>query len=635
MELTNYNGLWALGFIPVLILIHSLRHRSVPRQTTTLFIWEQVLKQESGSVSLGSWIKNLSMLIQILIIILFSLGLAKPVWFTKKGLPQDHILVLDISASMKTTLESGNRFDHARTAAIGIIESLPHSDRAMILSAGTTPFIEQSFSSDRSALKQVLRKLKASDVPGDMEKAVHLAQSFSVAERMARIHVITDGAGYDLPSLTRSDDRIHPVIVPGPEHQPSRNVGITRFEFRKQKGSASGFEALVRVRNYMTDPAVFKLQIFSDRQSILDQKIGLDAGEHRTLIYRFNNISPSVLKAQVTVRDDFDVDNTVWAVFNYPPKLRVYLVSKGGFFINQILGVYPHLNLTVSESLPASSWDEVVSRNDIVILDRVAPQGPLNGSFLLIDSLPKEIPVTQAGIVDTPKILGWNSLSPIANSLRHTQFKINTAKKVRLDKQVTPVLASDHSPLIYTFHDDRVKAVIMGFDLENSDLPLRVAFPVLIKNMIQWLAPEKQPFAFTSLAAGQPFAMELSPHETRDDSVQVRLPSNRWERFRVSGSRFEFNPTHTVGLYKVKTSGQRTQFSVNLFNENESDITIRRGHQVNHHQDSGTGLIHPVYRKEGMDRKKSAKPIWPLVLAMALILIGFEFMLWLQRIKGR
>ena len=63
----------------------------------------------------------------------------------------------------------------------------------------------------------------------------------------------------------------------------------------------------------------------------------------------------------------------------------------------------------------------------------------------------------------------------------------------------------------------------------ESDLPLRVAFPVLMSNILEWLSPQHGTFMSHQVQAGEPYILELDG-TTRE--VSVRKPSGDWLKSR-------------------------------------------------------------------------------------------------------
>jgi len=64
-----------LAAIPVILLLHSLRYRRRDVQVSTLFLWEQVMREAHGSLGLRRLIQNLPLILQILLVTLITLAL--------------------------------------------------------------------------------------------------------------------------------------------------------------------------------------------------------------------------------------------------------------------------------------------------------------------------------------------------------------------------------------------------------------------------------------------------------------------------------------------------------------------------------------------------------------------------------
>ena len=114
--------LLTLGIIPILIIIHTLKPKPRQVDVTNLFLWNEVLKERSHNLSFERLKRNLPLLLQILIVVLAALALAKPTWTYLTAKKGNMILVIDTSASMKTRSGSGIRFDLARQKALQLIE---------------------------------------------------------------------------------------------------------------------------------------------------------------------------------------------------------------------------------------------------------------------------------------------------------------------------------------------------------------------------------------------------------------------------------------------------------------------------------------------------------------------------------
>jgi Ca-activated chloride channel homolog len=125
-------------------------------------------------------------------------------------------------------------------------------------------------------------------------------------------------------------------------------------------------------------------------------------------------------------------------------------------------------------------------------------------------------------------------------------------------------------PLLWTEANDQA---VFGFALQQSDLPLRVAFPILITNLTGWLLPPA-PVDATIVAPGESVALRPWPTASR---MEVRLPNGEKESFPITpGMNPPYLETKLPGLYAVTqtvgTGVRESRFAVNLFSSLVSDL---------------------------------------------------------------
>jgi Ca-activated chloride channel homolog len=193
-------------------------------------------------------------------------------------------------------------------------------------------------------------------------------------------------------------------------------------------------------------------------------------------------------------------------------------------------------------------------------------------------------------------------------------LQVRRAQVVEIGEGVKPLLYANGSPIVSSFDTGRLRAVHLGFDLLESDLPLRVAFPVLMSNILEWLSPQHGTFMSHQVQAGAPYLIELDGITTE---VSVRKPSGEWLKLPATENPLAFRDTSEVGVYTVKVGKKTQRFAVNLVSREESDI-----------------LPKPIERKidspivAGASTQETAKqPLWPyfVVLAFGLTLVEWYF----------
>jgi len=198
----------------------------------------------------------------------------------------------------------------------------------------------------------------------------------------------------------------------------------------------------------------------------------------------------------------------------------------------------------------------------------------------------------------------------------------------------TEVAAAESGPLIYrgTLSQTGEPMVALAFDVAKSNLPRRVAFPILIANIAGYLAPSPLPSA---LPLGEPLAYR--PHA---DAATVRItpPDNVAVDLAVASGQSSANGvtdqlreiaypgTGVPGLYKVTeldANGKELgggSFIVNAGHQRESDLRAN--------PDLPALLANTNPDTPGK-AKRSTSDLWPSLVLAALAVLLFEWLVTL------
>ena len=565
MQFINPLGFLLLGLIPVLIVIHSLKPKAKRVYTTTLFLWREVIQEESIRFRIRRFINNLPLLLQILIITISALALSQPAIDYKTSQFGNLILVIDTSASMKTKSGNGMRFDQAREKALELVGELSKDSRMAVISAGYTPELITGFVSDQVLLSEKINKLQPSDAPGRLEKALYLAVSFLDPERDDWIFVITDGAGDTFETIKEFHPNLKPIWVDGGE----RNIGITKFVFRQEFYQRSRVEILLEIRNFDDKPVLCPVHLAVDDEVLLDETIGFEAWEKKTLMVPFLGLTTGVAQATLRVSDDFEVDNQAYVVLNQSRETWIQLVTRGNYYLEKLLSIYPNYRVNLVQEIIPGSWEDQIHQNEIIILDRISPPSLGKGNFLLINSFSPDLPITKTGELKRPRVKNWNRKHPLMANLDLSGLNIEYASRIEQGAGVESVVDSTKSGLIAAYQNKDLKAVFVGFDMNRSDLPLRVAFPVLMSNIFNWLNPNSLDFTTSQVQASTGMRLDLRPQTT---AFSIRTPLGEREDIVPGTVPYIYTLTNNIGVYRVVEGHKKYKFAVNLVNEQESDI---------------------------------------------------------------
>ena len=598
--------------IPVLIIIHTLKPKPSQIQVANLFMWQEALKERSSHLSFERLSRNLPLLLQILIVILAALALARPSW-TYLGLKKgDMILVIDTSASMKTRSGSGTRFDQARKKILELIDQRIQGQKILIVEAGAKAIVKDGFLKNSNQARIIVKKLQPSDAAVNLEPALYLALSFVDPAKMDVVYLITDGAGGDLAKLIKNHPDIRPIIISGGEH----NAGITKFEFRQQIDRSDRYEFMLEVKNFSLFPLQSSIRLSIDNVILFDNPVTFEAREKKLLVFPYMGLISGIAKAALEIDDDLTVDNQAYLSLNAAKNVWILLVSKGNYFLEKLLAAYPNFRVNSVKEIIPSSWPKQAARHDIVIVDRMDFPETGKGNFLLIDSYSPSIPVIKTGKVRLPEILNWKRESPLTANVNLSGLIIEESKKLRADKRAQPLIESSQTGLMYSFAEGGLRAVLFGFDFSRSDLPLKVAFPVIMSNIFNWLNPHKLEFSISQTQAGKPFDIYLKP---QTDVFYTRAPQEKWQRREAKVNPYRYRNTHKVGVYTIAENDRQRYFTVNLTNESESDIASTPPENLSDRPAPRLDKAQ-IYRQ----------PLWMPFILIGCGLLMIEWYLWLK-----
>ena len=604
---------WAFAFlalVPLVLLLHSLRLRRRELRISAIYLWEELLRERRSTLGMSKLLRSLLLLLQILGIAALTFGLADPfarLPSTKEG---DIVLVLDASASMRSLSKGEERFAQARAMALDLVEHLHPKSEMAIIYANARPTLKVPFTADRTLLKQTLEGLTATDEPGDLSKAVQLGRSLLGRDRTGEVLVLSDGTDPNVADFSGADRHVQAIQVGG----GGRNVGITKFEVRPRVNRPSDYEILVNVGNFSRQPESFDLVLSLNWKTLRRTPYTFEAGEHRSLIFPYTGPANGVVEAVLDINDDLSADNRAATVLSDRPPVWILLVSRGNYFLENLLAGHANASVNVVNSISPSSFEQQVRGNHVVILDGVEPPPLHFGNFLLINTTAPNLPITVKGAADAPPVVDWDITDPIMRAVQLRDVQVRRAQVVEIGEGVKPLLYANGTPIISSLDAGRLRVVHLGFDLMDSDLPLRVAFPVLISNILEWLSPQQGTFVSHQVQAGEPYMIELDGVTTE---LSVRKPSGDWIKVPVTENPQPFRDTSQAGIYTVRIGKKNQRFAVNLVSREESDIIPKAPEQR-----ATASTVVGASTQETVRR-----PLWPyfVVLAFGLTLVEWYF----------
>jgi Ca-activated chloride channel family protein len=604
-----------LGTLAVpLLLLYFLKVRRRQMRVSSLLLWEAALRDREASTFFQRLQRDPLLILQILALLALTVALARPA-VTVMGQGAKRVaIVMDSSASMKATDVPSSRFGQAQRAALSLLGRLGEGAEVMVIDAGVQPRVVVPFTREHDRVAAALRSLEAHDLPNRLAEGLRTARALVGADPRAEIHVFTDGAHPDAAAAQGNDVRVRWTGV----GRRSHNVGITSLAVRRNYFGNYNSQAFFSVGNFSAEPQTLSLRLTLDDETLTERTLTLDPQVRRAIVVPFSEQRGGVLKLKLDVTDDLDADNVAYAVIPAPRTLSVLLVSPGNLFLEKVLSTDPQVKLEVRKP---DAYQGGMEGFDVVVVDSVSPPKLGNGRFVLVNTVPSDVPLEVLGRLDNPTIMDWDRTHPIMRQIDFAKVTIEDAMRVRPVAAGKTLVEAVGGPLIYALEERDRKALFFGFDLFRTDFPLRVAFPLILSKGLRWLSPVGLDQSSLQLQAGQPI---LLPVEHGVSTATVRTPSGRSVRAQVNRGMASFTETDEVGIYNVVTGRGETKVAVNLMNADESDLTP---------QPLPTFVEGPRPESPPVS---ILRELWPFFVILAVLLFALEgFLYWRRQTGGR
>ncbi|MFQ5801375.1 MAG: VWA domain-containing protein [Candidatus Methylomirabilales bacterium] len=607
MTFANPAALLLLLTIPLVLFLHTVRRHRRREVVPSLLLWG------GGSTPRPSWAflrhlpVDLLLLLQILFLLLLALALARPElsWW-QTGL-QRVALLLDTSASMQATDAFPSRFEAARAEALAILNRLEPGREVLVMEAGVRPVLHQPFTAERERAQAALRRLAPQDGRAAIREALELLSTLAGGAPL-EVHLFTDGA-FDGIVWSPPEGQVFTTHRVGVR---SRNVGITAFRIRRSYYSSSRYELFIGLINTAAEPIRFSLLLFLEGQPLHREEVVLPAQTRRGIVIPILHTGGGVVEARLDLADDLKVDNRASALIPPPRVLKVLLVSEGNLFLEKALEADPQVQVTLVDP---EAFPQAREGQGLVVLDNYSPNAIPPGRYMLVRSVPGNVPIEVLGTVRGPSIVDWDRSHPVMRYLDLSQVVVEEGLKVRPLAGGQTLIESQLTPLALAFQEGGYRLVFLGFDPLKSDLPLRAAFPLFVSNALRWLYPTRIEDLELQGEVGVPVKVTLDPtlrqvHLVGHDGGQHPL--------QVLGGRGYLPSPRRTGIYQIRGEGWERRIAVNFLDEAESDLAPR----------SSLPARMALERVGGFE---ATWQLWHLLLSMALGVLLVEFLLALKR----
>jgi Ca-activated chloride channel homolog len=513
-------GLAALA-VP-LVALYMLRSRRQRTPVSSVYLWDQVSNPVSSAVPWQRLRPTPLLLLQLAVLALFALLLARPFFLQETVLGPHTVFVVDTSGSMAMA----GRLERALEVAKALAADVSEANLVSVVEAGPAPRVLVAFSQDGGAVEEALGSLEAGGGVEDLEGALRLARGLETPDRPTRILIFSDGG----PS-----ESILPEPVVGAEHlvfdDVGENLAITAFS--TEPSTAGVPRAFLEVANVSERARTATVQLEVDGLPIGSSDLDLGSMETGRVTVPLEAGPGDVVTARIVQAPDaLPTDDTAALLIGAAPEQVVEVTGAPTFFTEALIDAAPGFR--------SSDGDE---DSDLLLVDGGALTSLDRPAWVIRTAEPPDgIEVVE--LAQNLAVTWQRPGDPLLDGVDLSETLVGEAQVVDAPRWLPLVRAGD-VPLVLLGEVDGRRVVYFTFDVAHSNLPVQVAYPILGTRLLEWLSGTGAGGDAAAEIAGVPIALVPPP----GGSSRVVLPHGGARE--VGGTVDLFTDTDMPGVYRV------------------------------------------------------------------------------------
>jgi hypothetical protein len=364
--------------------------------------------------------------------------------------------------------------------------------------------------------------------------------------------------------------------------------------------------------------------------------------------------------------DVLPTDDRAWVVVQPARKMAVALVGRKDLFISSVIEGLP---LSRFKEMTGAEFEDLSRQGklgdfDVFLMNGyvpappesskppatpatpAAPNAPVQnaegvpslppGRYLVLGGVPLNMGITDKGPGPAASVVDWNRDHPVLRSVKLDQMTIAESRVVEAPKGggAEVIGSADNGPIVLEATNADTRAIVVPFNVANSDWPFKPGFVVFLASAINYLGEDGGSGTIGRLVQPGSVLSDRVPSGATD--VKIHLPDNTDHALTpAQDGRIVFGPLPTTGIYEVSWKGPSgatdvegegnrilRDYAANLLDPAESDLGAT----------DTVGLASKEVTAN-QDRASSAdKKLWPWLLLAALMIVMFEWFIYNRKV---
>jgi uncharacterized membrane protein len=584
VHLLDPRGLWLLAGLAPLVLLYVLKTRRTRQRVPSTWLWEAAQRDLRARHPFRRLVAEVPLLLQGLALAALAIALARPS-SGGRTIEGDHVaIVIDTSASMAARTgradSTTTRIAEAKRAASDILARLGPGADALVIEAAHDARVVAPLDRDIARLQRALDAVTSRDEEGRLAAAVALAADrLRSLGGLGRLVIITDGALAGEEALAVSGVPTQVIAV----GDAQENAAIVRLDVRSGVDGASRREqvqvfATIQSWGERAREAYVTLALEGAAEPLASRRLLLRPGEREPVLLTFTP-RPQDFGAAFTVQlspgDALPGDDVAFG--RVPPPLRMPVVVASDAPRSWMMRALEADSGVDLQRLTTAQLSTVnVDPDALVVVEGACPP-LLPGRDALIVAPPAGacLGVRVGGAVDDPPLTSWEIGDPRLRFL--TLDGVHVARSAALEAAGAgaSLVRSSATTLVADASTPGRTATVVGFDVGESDWPLKASFVLFARNVVELARTHRAQGASGPLRTGEPARLAVPLGTTRVTVEGPGLP----ERDAPARDGFAvLPPLERAGIVHVRWSDPHvgsTTLAANLTSAAESDIRPR------------------------------------------------------------
>ena len=539
MTLLTPLGLLGLLGIVALIIIYIIRPNYQQKFISSTYIWKLSLKYRKKKIPINKLRNILLIICQILAITSAAMILAQPNNILKEEIKEPEVIVIiDSSASMRTTFNEQTRFCRAITKAQELVETTFEENGivSVIVADGAPSYLQQRATvSDKQMVESKLTDLFEDDeacsyAVADIDGAIALCEEVLYENPDAKIHLFTDTNYAYVPeqialvNVSENEEWNASILNAKSQFEEPYYAFVVdvacygrdmTLELRLEVSGANAINSEDETDSFAFTTSVDcigdnEMKVifaanpydeeknedeFTEYKNRLESSYSTVCWMGKNKIYSYRSVNISIEES-----DCFTIDNTYELYDGLREVIKIqYASEKPNIFwpaaLAQLTKTYEGIwDIEVTEVKKGN--EPALQGFDFYIFEHTIPEElPTDGVVFLMnpDQISSKYGV-RVGAVYSTSGRGVSpeegEAHPITNNVSAERINLTRFTQIILDSSYTPLLSYKQYPLLAVRNEDDVKMVVMPFSLHFSDIAVTEVFPLIVYNVFEYFFPQ-------------------------------------------------------------------------------------------------------------------------------------------------